>query len=46
MEHTISERLKKGRGEQVVFTTGGKPISRFGDFMARNSYVLAKRRPI
>ena len=26
LEDTISERLKKGRGEQVVFTTVGKPI--------------------
>ena len=29
--------LKKGRGEQVVFTTIGKPIWRFGAFVARNS---------
>ena len=27
-------RLKKDRGEQVVFTTIGKRVSRFGDFMA------------
>ena len=26
LEDTIGERLKKGRGEQVVFTTVGKPI--------------------
>ena len=37
MEHTTSERLKKGRGEQVTFTTIGKQVSRFGDFMAWNS---------
>ena len=28
--------LKKGRGEQVVFTTIGKPIWCFGAFVARN----------
>ena len=43
LEDTISERLKKGRGEQVVFTTVGKPIWRFGAFVARNSQALAKR---
>ena len=37
LEDTISERLKKGRGEQVVFTTVGKPIWHFGAFVARNS---------
>ena len=29
--------LKKDRGEQVVFTTTGKPIWCFGAFVARNS---------
>ena len=39
-------RLKKGRGEQVTFTTIGKWVSRFGYFMAWNSEVLVKERQI
>ena len=46
MEHTIGERLKKGRGEQVTFTTIGNWVSHFGGFMAWNSEVLVKERQI